>query len=229
MTLPVAVILARGGSKRLPGKSLRLLCGRPLIAYTIEAAQQAERLSRTIVSTDNLDIARVAAELGAEVPFLRPPEFAGDTSSPVEALRHAAAWLQGAETNFDTMVALQITSPMRRGPHIDGAIDLFDATASDTVTAVSAAAVHPYWHWQPDGGVIKPFFSPTHVAMSRHELPPALTENGAVYVFRRAVLDNGSIYGDRIAGYLMSESESVDIDTLEDFEYAEFLMSHRPR
>jgi len=121
----VGVILARGGSKRLPGKNIRPLMGKPLIAYSVEAARGAKSLSRTIVSTDDAEIARRAVENGAEVPFLRPTELATDESPVSSALEHAVAWLESQGTTVDTVVLLQATSPLRRSEHIDGAVALF--------------------------------------------------------------------------------------------------------
>jgi N-acylneuraminate cytidylyltransferase/CMP-N,N'-diacetyllegionaminic acid synthase len=221
----VGIILARGGSKRLPGKNVRLLLGKPLIAYTIEAARGARSLARTIVSTDDLEIARTAGAFGGEVPFLRPPELASDHSPPVAALAHAVEWLEHGGAAIDAVVLLQATSPMRRSEHIDAAVALFKASGADTVTAVTHAPAHPYWCWRRNGELIEPFVSDAHMATPRHELPEALVETGAVYVLRRDLLAKGTIYGPNVAGYLMDAAASSDIDTIEDFQYAEYLLS----
>ena len=223
----VGIILARGGSKRLPGKNVRPLAGRPLIAHTIAAAKHATSLTRVVVSTDDEEIARVAAAFGAEVPFRRPAELATDVSPTIDAVAHAVEWLDRNGCRADVVVLLQATSPLRTAVHIDDAVALFRASGADTVTGVSPAASHPYWCWKPDGTRIKPFFSAQHIAMPRHQLPPVLVENGAVYVFRRDVLSAGTIYGDRVAGYLMSPADAVDIDTADDFDYAEFVLARK--
>ncbi len=223
----VAVILARGGSRRLPGKNIHLLCGKPLIAYTIEAARGAATLARTIVSTDDAAIADCAAAHGAEVPFRRPAELSGDDSPSVAALAHAADWLDRDGAGADAIVLLQPTSPLRRSRHIDAAVELFRSSGADTVTAVVPAPVHPYWCWTPDGADIRPFFSAAHMATLRAELPPALVETGAVYVVRRSLLATGSLYGERVAGYLMDAEDAIDIDTLDDLEYAELVLRRR--
>jgi CMP-N,N'-diacetyllegionaminic acid synthase len=223
----VGIILARGGSKRLPGKNIRPLGGRPLIAHTVAAAKGATSLVRAIVSTDDEEIAQIAASFGAEVPFRRPAEMATDISPPIDAVAHAVDWLDRNGSKVDAIVLLQASSPLRNAAHIDEAVALFRASDVDTVTSVSPASSHPYWCWKPDGAEIKPFFSSQHIAMARHQLPPALIENGAVYVFRRDLLAAGTIYGDRIAGYLMSETDAVDIDTADDFDYAEFVLARR--
>jgi CMP-N,N'-diacetyllegionaminic acid synthase len=221
----IGIILARGGSKRLPGKNIRPLRGKPLIAYTIEAAQGAKFLSRTIVSTDDPEIARAAASHGAEVPFLRPAELATDSSQPIAALLHAVDWLEQSATPVHAVVILQATSPLRRSEHIDGAIAQFRSTGVDTVTAVTSAPAHPYWCWRSAGEGIEPYFSLTHMAMPRHELPPAYIETGAIYVVRRELLAQGILYGPRVAGYMMDHADSVDIDTLDDFNFADRLLA----
>lgn len=223
----VGIILARGGSKRLPRKNVRPLGGKPLIAHTIGAARAATSLVRTIVSTDDDEIARTAAAFGAEVPFRRPAELATDISPPIEAVCHAVDWLDKNGCKADAIVMLQASSPFRTAAHIDEAVALFRANGVDTVTSVSPAASHPYWCWKPDGAEIKPFFSPQQIAMPRHQLPPALIENGTVYVFRRDLLSAGTIYGERVAGYLMSPADAVDIDTADDFDYAEFVLARK--
>ena len=116
-------------------------------------------------------------------------------SPPIDAVVHAVEWLDRDGCRADVIVMLQASSPLRTAAHIDEAVALFHASGVDTVTSVSTAASHPYWCWKPDGAEIKPFFSPQHIAMPRHQLPPALIENGAVYVFRRDLLSAGTIYG----------------------------------
>lgn len=223
----VGIILARGGSKRLPGKNIRPLLGKPLIAYSIEAARGANSLSRTIVSTDDAEIASVARACGAEVPFLRPSEFATDESLVVGALAHAVDWLEQGGLSVDTVVLLQATSPLRRSEHIDGAVALFKATKADTVTAVTQPAVHPFWCWNATGEFLQPFFSLSHMDIPRSELPAAAIENGAVYVFRRELLRQGNIYGDKVAGFFMDPADAVDVDTIGDFQSAETILTGR--
>jgi CMP-N,N'-diacetyllegionaminic acid synthase len=223
----VGIILARGGSKRLPGKNIRPLQGKPLIEYTIEAALGAKTLSRTIVSTDDTEIARAASACGAEVPFLRPTELATDASPPSAALAHAADWLERMGQTIDVVVLLQATSPLRRAEHIDGAVAVFRTAEVDTVTAVKSAPAHPYWCWKSDGNRIEPYFSVAQMAMPRFELPPAYIETGAVYVLRRDLLTQGTLYGRRVAGYMMDAADSIDVDTIEDFRLAESLLARR--
>jgi CMP-N,N'-diacetyllegionaminic acid synthase len=223
----VGIILARGGSKRLPGKNIRPLLGKPLIAYSIDAARGAKALSRSIVSTDDPEIARLASEYGADVPFLRPAELATDSSLVTGALAHAVDWLENSGMVIDTVVLLQATSPLRRPEHIDGAVALFRETGADTVTAVTRPSAHPYWCWKMDGEFLEPYFSRSHMDILRAELPVAAIENGAVYVFRRQLLQQGKMYGDKIAGYFMDPADAIDVDHLADFQAAEYILSRR--
>ena len=220
----LGIIPARGGSKRLPGKNISLLNGKPLIAYTVEAAQHSSRLWRSVVSTDDPEIAEVARRLGAETPFLRPAAIASDASPMLGVIEHALRHLEQAGEMIDAVVLLQPTSPFRTSRHVDEAIELFERTGADTVTSVCCAQHHPYYGWTVREGELTPFFSLAHQAMTRQELPPAFFENGAIFVIKRAVVAGGSIYGARTVPYLMDQLSSVDIDTADDFAWAEYLL-----
>ncbi len=221
----LGVIIARGGSRRLPGKNIRLLGGKPLIAWSIDAARGASTLDGVIVSTDSPEIAGVAKEFGALVPFLRPASLAGDTSSPVDVLRHAAEFMDGADGQVDVLVLLQATSPFRTPDDIDAAVRLLLEKQADTVVSVSAANDHPYWTWTERNGFLAPYFSASHMAMARQALPPAFVENGVLYVVRREVLQQSGLYGEKVVPYLISPGHAADIDTEEDFVVAERMLS----
>ncbi len=227
----IGIIPARGGSRRLPGKNIALLNDKPLIAYTIEGAQQAERLSRTLVSTDDPKIGEIARRYGAEVPFLRPAEIATDASPLLDVIEHALRYLGQAGDLVNAVVLLQPTSPFRTGRHIDEALELFERTGADTVTSVRVAHEHPYYSWTQKFGedTIVPFYSLEKQCLSRQELPPAFVENGAIYVIKRSLLDHRMLYGSKVVPYLMDDRCSLDIDTLEDFQYAEFVMNRSGR
>lgn len=221
----LGVIVARGGSKRLQGKHLRLLAGKPLIAWTVAAAREAATLTRCLVSTDNPDIARCAVEHGGEVPFIRPQELAGDTSSPLDVLRHALGFCAEAGEGYDAVVLLQATSPFRRARHIDEAVALFFAGRADAVTAVCPAREHGWYQCRLEGGRLVPLHGDSRYKTPRHLLPEVFIENGAVYVLRSDNILAGQFYGANILGYQMETVESVDIDILEDLLWAEFLLS----
>lgn len=223
----VAVIPARGGSKRVPRKNVALLGGEPLIAHTIRAALASQRINRVVVSTDDSEIARLSAELKAEVLFPRPPELATDTASPVVVLKHVVRTLESDGTQVDIVVLLQPTSPFRTSENIDAAIDLFFTTQADTVTAVRPVTEHVYWQWRAEGDRIVPLYTPDHMAMGRHQLPQHYVENGAIFVLKRSVLFSAGLYGSKVVPFVMGVPESVDIDEPLDLAWAEFLLSRR--
>lgn len=223
----LGIIPARGGSKRVPGKNLHPLGGKPLLAHTIEAAQGARCLCHVVVSTDNPEIAQYASSLGIDTQGLRPAEIAQDASLMIETLQYALARHEAVHPSADAVVLLQPTSPFRLAAHIDGAIALYEQGAADTVVAVRRAREHPYWSWQDGTNGIKPFFSYAEMSMDRKDLPTAYIENGAVFVIEKSLVMQGKIYGDRVMGYVMDEIASIDIDTPEDVMWAEFLICRR--
>lgn len=221
----LAVIPARGGSKRIPGKNLVALHGRPLIDYTLQAARESRRLGAFLVSTDSEAIARHVRAQGVVIPELRPAQMAEDRSPVVDALRHAlTSFERGGGRKVDAVVLLQPTSPLRTSADIDRAIEIFERTGADTVTAVRAARDHPHWAWRGSAEEITPFFSLAEMAMDRQDLPVAYAANGAAYVIKRELVLAGKIYGERVAPCVMDELHSVDVDTPLDLAWAEFLL-----
>jgi CMP-N-acetylneuraminic acid synthetase len=224
----LAVIPARGGSKRVPRKNLRRLAGKPLLAHTIEAAQAARRLTAIVVSTDSREIARCAVRYGADPQGLRPAGLARDASAVTGALAHALAKFERAHPPVDAVVLLQPTSPFRTAAHIDQAIALFESRAADTVTSVRLAKDHPFWAWRRAGATIRPYHTLARMALQRAELPAAYVENGAIFVMKRALVVRGRIYGRRVVPLVMDEIASIDIDTPLDLAWAEFVARGRP-
>jgi CMP-N-acetylneuraminic acid synthetase len=220
-----AIIPARGGSKRIPRKNLVLLGGKPLIAHTIEAAMSSKKISRSIVSTDDDEIASVAKQFGAEVPFLRPAELAQDRSAVLDAINHAVVHLEHRGDRIDAVVLLQPTSPFRTGKHIDEAIALFESSGADTVTAVCNAREHPYYTWTIENGRLRPFLSLEKQMTARQDLPLAVIENGSIYVIKRSLIAENRIYGSSIVPYVMPLGNAVDIDTDDDLQWAQFLIA----
>lgn len=223
----LGIIPARGGSKRIPRKNIINLGGQPLIKYTIDAACSSNRLSRFIVSTDNLEIADVARNAGASVPFLRPPELATDLVNSIPVMQHAIDFIEQDGCYVHAVVLLQPTSPFRDGTHIDAAIDLFTASDTDSLTSVCRLKEHPYYAWKGNEHNIEPFFSYDEQALPRQGLPPAYIENGAIYITKRGLIDQGRFYGNRVVPFVMDEWHSVDIDTPLDLLWAEFLLKKR--
>lgn len=221
----VAVIPARAGSKGIPRKNLVRIVGRPLIAYTIEAAQNAASADRVLISTDDSEIAEVARELGAEVPFLRPAELANDAAPMLGVMRHALAWLESQGVAVEALVLLQPTSPLRTGRHVEEAIALFrSAPASSVVSVVEVPhRFNPVSVMKLSAqGTLIPFFGDQIIAIRRQDKPNAYARNGpAVLISHPDTLRSGQLYGATCLPYLMSEEDSLDIDTPQDLLLAE--------
>jgi len=227
MTRVLAVIAARGGSKGLPGKNVRPLAGRPMIAWSVAAALASRRLQRIVVSTDDADIAAAAAEAGAEVPFLRPAELATDGASLIDAIFHAVDTLSETPSHI---VLLQATSPLRLAADIDGCVDLCAGRGAPAAATICEAAKSPYWmfHLDPDGSV-RLVIPQDELPQQRQALPVAWTANGAVYVAETNWLRRERTFWRPgvTLGYPMPAERSVDIDSLLDFRLAEMLMAER--
>ncbi len=226
----LAVIPARSGSKGIVDKNLATVAGRPLIAYTIDAARQSRAVTRTVVSTDALDIADVARSLGADVPFLRPAELARDDTPGIAPFVHAVSWL-GEAQGFrpDWVLLLQPTSPLRTAEDIDAAVALAIERDADAVLSVCPVRHHPYWTRQlePDGR-LTPFIEPDPPALRRQDLPEVMSLNGAIYLIRRDVLLAGESFDtDRTLGYVMPPERSLDVDTPWDLQLVEWALRAR--
>lgn len=231
----LAVVPARGGSKGVPRKNLQLLGGRPLVTHAVATGLAVVRVTRVVCSTDDPEIADVAREAGADVPFLRPPELAQDTSEDWPVFVHALKWLEEHEGWVpDLVVNLRPTSPMRTPRHVDDAIGLLLETGVDSVKAVCLARQHPHKMWlrQVDGQ-IEPFLK-TRFRLSRGpdvpraELEDVYWQNGVVDVTRRSVIfEQGVMIGQRVAGLVTRPEDSIDIDTPLDLALAELLLAKR--
>lgn len=227
----LALIPARGGSKGVPRKNIKLLAGKPLISWTIESAQQATSVSRIVVSTDDAEIADVAKVGGAEVPFLRPAEFARDQSTDFPVYQHALSWLQAKQGYLPDIVAwLRPTAPLRSGEDIDSAVAQLIATGADWVRSVCLVEHHPYWMFDLEGDRLQPFIPGVNIAdyLRRQLLPPAYRLNGVVDVtWATTIMEKELLYGGDVRGYVMPNNRSVDIDTEIDFIEAEALMTRK--
>jgi CMP-N-acetylneuraminic acid synthetase len=227
----LAVVPARGGSKGVPRKNLRLVAGRPLLAYTADAVRASSRVTRAIVSTDDDEIARAARELGLEVPFMRPAELAADDTPMQPVLQHAVRAMAAAGFVADVVVLLQPTSPLRRGAHIDAAVDLLESTGADSVVSVVLVPhqFNPVSVMTLDGDRLVPFL-PGPQVLRRQDKPRVFARNGpAVAAIRCAVLERGSLYGDDPRALLMTPEESLDVDSPADLEYLELVLARSPR
>lgn len=213
----LAVVPARGGSKGVPGKNVRAVGGRPLIAWTLDVAREAsDVLWRTVVSTDDEEIARVAREHGADVPWLRPADLGGDTVPMLPVLRHAVQAVEaegGGEV--DWVCLLQPTAPFRTAEDIRAAVALAAAGGCDSVISVLRVFdVHPVLMKRIEDGRLLPFCAEEKEGTRRQDYdPPAYMRNGCLYLTRRDVLlERGSLWGEVIRPYLMSAERSVGID-----------------
>lgn len=213
----LGVIPARGGSRGVPRKNVRTVGGKPLIAWTVETARAAtDTLYRTVVSTDDDEIAEVARAHGAEVPFRRPADLGGDRVPMVPVLRHAVATVEEEEGRpVDWVCLLQPTSPFRTPADIAAAVGLAAEGGCDSViSVVQVFDVHPILMKRIEEGRLEPFCIPEVEGTRRQDYdPPAYMRNGAIYLTRRDVLmERGSIWGDVIRPYVMPEERSVGID-----------------
>ncbi len=230
MTSVLGLITARGGSKGVPGKNVRPLAGKPLIAWTIEAARASGRLDRVVVSTDDDEIAAVAREFGAEVPFMRPAELAQDDSPHILSVLHALDELAGLEQYApDAVCLLQPTSPLRTAEDIDAAIAIACESDAPAVVSVTEALAHPQLTQRMDAdGRLHPFMEADTDYLRRQDLPDAYVLNGAVYVNTTDSLRRDeTFYPEGLRGYVMPPERSLDIDTLWDFHLAELILCDR--
>lgn len=228
----LALIPARGGSKSIPHKNIRLLAGYPLIAYSIAAARAATLVTRVVVSTDDPEIAAVARSYGAEVPFLRPAEHAQDNTPDLPVFQHALNWLaENEDYRPEIVVQLRPTSPFRRVWHIDQAVArLLDRPEADAVRTVCLPFQNPFkmWRIQPDG-LMQPLIqiadAPEPYNLPRQALPEVYWQTGYVDAARAdTILTQGSMTGQRILPLVIDPSEWVDIDSPDDWRRAERLL-----
>lgn len=228
----VAIIPARGGSKGLPGKNIRLLNGKPLIQYTIEAALNASVIDEVVVSTDDLVIADIARNIGADVPFLRPDHLASDTASAVDVYLHAIEFLmESRKKEILKFMVLLPTAPLRTAEHIDTAYELFYRQRADTLISVKLSDIPPTWFLKmnEDKTIHNAGFGEKNgIVLNRQVNALYYVPNGAIYILDyRLLKEKRTYYSNNTVGFLMEKTESIDIDTLEDFKYAEYLIKNR--
>lgn len=226
----LAVVAARGGSKGIKNKNIRDLDGRPLIVYTLEQAKRWGKYDRLIVSTDSKEIAMIAKDCGADVPFIRPPELAGDNTGKVEVLRHA---LEMAEKHykrvFDALLDLDVTAPVRTIGDIDSIVNLFQEKKANCVLSLVRAHQNPYFNMleKRQDGTLKVCMQTGRDILTRQDVPVVYKANASLYIYgRKFLLDTNtkSPLSDKTYGYQMDELSEVDIDREIDFKFIEFLV-----
>ena len=224
-----AFIFARGGSKGLPNKNLLNLSGKPLLGWSIEAAKAANRVDRVIVSTDSLEIAKVALDFGAEVPFMRPKELALDDTPEVFAWRHAINFLHQSEGYFpEAFVSVPPTAPLRLPSDIDNCVELYFNNDIDAVITVSESHRSPFFNMvkiKSDGGV-ELVVPPDKKIFRRQDAPKTYDMTTVCYVLRTSfVMNKFSIFEGRIRTVQIPAERAIDIDDMVDFRFAEFMQS----
>ncbi len=222
----IAVIPARGGSKGVLKKNIRLLADKPLIHYTIHAAQHSRYIDHVIVSTDDDEITNVALKDGAQV-IKRPPEIAGDDASTIEAVFHVLSQYKGRGLEPKLVVLLQPTSPFRTSFDIDAALDIFLQNDCDSVVSLVETTHPPYWNMVLEGSYLKPLFNQEYLTKRRQDLPKTYLPNGAIYIASAETLkQTHSFYTPKTKPYIMPAERSLDIDSEFDLLFAEVLMKH---
>ena len=226
----IATVCARGGSKGLPGKNVRAFAGKPLIAHTIAHALGCREIDGVYVSTDDAQIAEIAVDAGAIVPYMRPAELATDQAGKLPVIEHLVTHLEQRGERIARIVDLQPTSPLRDSADIGAALSM--RPEAQLVVSVSEAQDNPYFNLVEPGADGWVHLSKGPGGVRRQDVPPVYALNGSIYVWQRAALAHAATHGMwsvKIAAFVMPRWKSADIDTLEDFEYAEWLHARRSR
>ncbi len=227
----LCIIPARSGSKGLPGKNIKKLLGKPLLAHTIQQAKGSRYIDRIIVSTDNKNIAAISGRYGAQTPFLRPKSLATDTAKSADVVLHAINWLNKKGSYTDIAILLQPTSPLRLTEDIDKAIKLLFKKNAQAVVSVCEAEHSPYWmNTLPADGCMKNFLRPYAVNKNRQNLPICYRLNGAIYIgYNDYLFKQKNFFGKETFAYIMPKQRSVDIDDEFDFWLAEQILSKQTK
>ncbi|MDH3346505.1 MAG: acylneuraminate cytidylyltransferase family protein [Desulfobulbaceae bacterium] len=225
----LGLIPARGGSKGLAGKNIRNLHGKPLIGWTIEAGKESGCFDTLMVSTDSEKIAEIGQKYGAEIPYLRHAKMSGDTTPIMDVIMHTLDWYGARAINFDIIVLLQPTSPLRNAHDIKRALTLYTERDARAVVSVCRAEHHPFWmNTLPADGCMIDFLPEKALNTPRQQLPSYYRLNGALYMSDTVTMRNtNTFFGPKTYAYIMEAEHSVDIDDLLDFHRAELLMQER--
>lgn len=229
----LAIIPARGGSKGLPGKNIRQLCGKPLIAWSIEIARKSRHVDVVLVTTDSPEIAEVARRYGAAVPFLRPSELATDRASTYDVIRHALAYYGSAEgRKFDYTVLLEPTSPLREDDDIDRMLETLETRAGefDAIVSVGEVTEHPSIMKRLAGDRMEPFCPELIQTTRRQDNDSAYFPFGVAYIAKtRALLEENTFYTRRCTYFPIRRYQNYEIDDIYDFLCVESVMKHEWR
>ena len=219
----IAIIPARGGSKGIPRKNIRLLAGKPLIAYSIESALKSKYIDKVIVSTEDEEIAEISKLYGADV-IKRPINLAGDDILTIDVIFHVLDSLENKKYNPDVVVLLQPTSPLRNTKDIDEAVKLFLENNCESLVSVCEMK-HIYWSFRIQGKYLESLFGEDYLKKRRQDLDRIYIPNGAIYISTPKILHKyKSFYCKKMIPYIMPIEKSIDIDNEMDLEFAEFLL-----
>jgi CMP-N,N'-diacetyllegionaminic acid synthase len=224
----LALITARGGSKGLPGKNIRSLMGKPLIAWSIEQAKACRYVDRVVVSTDDKDIAKIAKEYGAETPFLRPANLSIDTASTIDTVIHAINFIENQGDSFDFIILLEPTSPLRDVEDIEKALEkLNDRSGAESIVGVAQAlSMHPSFLVRIINGTLKPFQGQWIASPRRQDLDEVYFFEGSLYIsYCSSIKKRKSFYHDATLPYIMPKYKSYEIDEIDDFIIIEALLA----
>ena len=223
----LAIIPARSGSKGLKDKNIKELNGKPLMAYSIEAALETGIFDEVMVSTDSEKYALIARQYGAQVPFMRELALASDEAGSWDVVRSVLHQYRKMDKQFDTVTLLQPTSPLRDKSDILGAMNLFIEKEASSVISITLIEHPIQWSMSLEQNKVVHFREPNNCTKRRQELDPFYRANGAIYISKTDnILTNNSIYNESCLGYLMDTDKSIDIDTEVDFYLAEILLRH---
>lgn len=220
----VALIPARGGSKGVKKKNIRNLAGKPLIAYTIEAALKSKYIDKVIVSTDSTEIAEIAKRCGADIPYIRPKELAEDTTTTLEVVLHAINKLEEVNT-CDSLILLQPTQPLRTEEDIDFAIEYYYSHGEKSLVSITEVEEHPILMRTFDKSNNMHRLLDVSSTVRRQDMEKIYKVNGAIYINRISQITDKTSFNDNEIGYIMERSHSVDIDDFSDFVLAEYYLS----
>ena len=224
----LAIIPARGGSKGVPKKNIKLLGGKPLIEYTIKDAKSSKFLTEIVVSTDDNEIANAAEKAGCKPPFIRPSELALDNSTSITVVQHAVDFFEKQNIFFDAICLLQPTSPFREKGFIDSAISKFIASKADSLVSVLPVPheYNPHWTFKiGENNLLKIATGETEIIPRRQELPAAYHRDGSIYISKVSVIKKGTFFGESISYIESNPHFYVNIDTIEDWQKAEFFLT----
>ena len=222
----LGVITARGGSKGIPGKNIKMLGGKPLIAYTIDTAKKSKLITHLVVSTDDEAIAQVCRDCGVDVPFMRPKELAEDKTPHLPVMQHAIEEMEKQlGITFDYTVIFQPTSPFRTVEDIDKTLEkLIETGADSAITLVEVTSPHPMKMKRLEGDRVHPYSIPEVEGVRRQDLTPAYRRSSDVYAMKRDVIMGGSLYGTHQVGIVVPKERFVDIDEPFDWVRAEYVL-----